>query len=82
MSGVLTKLRRAQDQLNSTGREDLHELAGELDEVINPVDELIEALREIHLQAADAQLRATYQRTALEVISAKAQAALAKAGTT
>src|ERR1700722_6584887 len=33
-------------------------------------------LREIHVLAADAQLRATFQKTALEQISTKAQAAL------
>lgn len=41
--------------------------------------ELIEALREIHIVAADAQLRASYMKTAFEVISAKARAAVAKA---
>ena len=42
--------------------------------------ELLEALKAIHVQAADAQLRATYQRIALEEISQRAQSAIAKCG--
>lgn len=44
--------------------------------LIEERDKYKAALQEIHILAADAQLRATYQKTALEQISAKAQDAL------
>ena len=44
----------------------------------NQRDALVKTLEEIHVMAADAQLRASYQRTALELISAKAQSALSQ----
>ena len=40
---------------------------------------MLETLRELHLIAADAQLRASYQKTALERISSLARAAISKA---
>lgn len=48
-------------------------LAKEISHRYNVHAALIKTLQDIHLLAADAQLRATYQKTALEQISAKAQ---------
>jgi hypothetical protein len=42
-------------------------------------DELVDALREIRITAVDADLRASFHRTALELISQKAASVLARA---
>lgn len=55
------------------------ERATQIDELIRERNELLGALREAHIIAADAQLRATYQQTALERISQLAQDAINKA---
>lgn len=51
-------------------------LAKEMCHRYNSHSTIIKTLQDIHLLAADAQLRATYQKTALEQISAMAKAIL------